>query len=131
MQKNILIILISVIYQAYIFSHNFESISKEIYDLTQRVIYFNNSIVLLFLINMLYITFRQIIKISIKEDTIFDFPLVIFIFVGINCFISMIFSVKLYSLKKSIKNLSAAKGEVYESSKYEEVQIINSVINEI
>ena len=40
-------------------------------------------------------------------------------------------SFKLISVKKSIKNLSSANGEVYESPKIEDVQIYNSVINAI
>ena len=33
--------------------------------------------------------------------------------------------------KKGIKDLSSAKGEIYESSKIEDVEVIQSVINEI
>ena len=37
---------------------------------------------------------------------------------------------KLFTIKKSIKNLSAAKGEIYESAEIEEIQIINSITRE-
>ena len=129
---SIIIILISVIYQAYIFRHNFETISKEIYNSIYKIFYAHSTIVILFLINNFYIIFYQLFNSkSFFTINILDFPFFIHIFIGINFYISIIFSFKLYSVKKSIKNLAAAKGEIYESSKYEEVQIINSVLNEI
>ena len=52
----------------------------------------------------------------------------IFIYEAVNVIISIILSFRLISVKKGIKNLSAAKGEVYENPKIEDVQIYNSVI---
>ena len=49
----------------------------------------------------------------------------------VNIFISGFQLFRLVSVKKAIKDLSSAKGEVYERGKIEEVEIINSVINEI
>ena len=126
---SIIIILISSLYQAFKFRHDFESISKELYNFIQKIIYIYNSIVILFLINVLYIIYFQIFKNT--NNSFFDFPLIILSYIGINVIIPIIASFKLLSVKKSIKNLSAAKGEIYESSRYEEVQVINSVINEI
>ena len=124
--------LISVIYQAYTFRDNFEYISKEIYNSIHKIFYIYNIIVLLFLMNNFYIIFYQLFNYKkILTSSILDFPILIHIFIACNFYFSIIFSFKLYSIKKSIKNLAAAKGEIYESSKYEEVQIINSVINEI
>ena len=131
---SIIIILISVIYQAYSFRHNFKSISKELYNFTQIIIYEYICVVGLFLINIIYISYSQIFnndKTFLKKENFIDYPLVIFIYEGINIIISIMLSFKLISVKKSIKNLSAAKGEVYESPKIEDVQIYNSVINAI
>ena len=51
------------------------------------------------------------------------------------CFINLFFPslhlIRLISVKKGIKDLSSAKGEIYESSKIEDVEVIQSVINEI
>ena len=129
---SIIIIFISVIYQAYIFRHNFESISKEIYNSIHKIFYIYNTILIVFLINNFYIIFYQLFNYKIFiTSNIFDFPFLIHIYIAINFYISINFSFKLYSVKRGIKNLAAAKGEIYESSKYEEVQIINSVLNEI
>ena len=129
---SVIIIFISIIYQAYIFRHNFESISKEIYNSIYKIFYLYITIVFLFLINNFYIIFYQLFKYKIFiTSNILKIPFLIHIYIAINIYISITSSFKLYSVKKSIKNLAAAKGEIYESSKYEEVQIINSVLNEI
>ena len=99
------------------------------YIILLKKLFIYNSIVILFLINVLYIIYFQIFKNT--NNSFFDFPLIILSYIGINVIIPIIVSFKLLSVKKSIKNLSAAKGEIYESSRYEEVQVINSVINEI
>ena len=134
-----IIILVSVIYQAYIFKHNFESISKEIYNLTQKMIYIYSSVVILFLINMIYITFFKIIFILLNKDKNSNtqksllrdigYTAILFIYAGLNFIVPIILLIKLISVKKGIKNLSAAKGEIYESVRIEDVQIINSIIN--
>ena len=131
---SIIIILLYVVYQAYIFRHNFETITKEMYDLTQTIIYIYISIAFLFLINILYIIYFYMHNkkkfFRIKKN-FYDSYLVLYVFVGTNFFVCVIFMFNLFILKNSIKNLSAAKGDIYDSPSYEEVQIINSVINEI
>ena len=129
---SIIILLISVFIQAYSFRHNFEYISKELYNITQIIIYEYICVLILFLINIIYISYSQIFKSHktfLKKENIIDYPLMIFIYEGINVIISIILCFKLISVKKSIKNLSAAKGEVYETPKIEDVKIYNSVIN--
>ena len=55
----------------------------------------------------------------------------IFTYIIVNIVIPIIVLVKLITIKKNIKSLSAAKGEVYEGGNAGEVEIINSVINDI
>ena len=127
-------ILICVIYQAILFRHNFVTISKKLYESTRRIIYIYNGIAVLFLINILYIGYNLIFskkKDKNRKENFFDYPFVIFIYIGPNICVPIIHAIKLFNIKKSIKNLSAAKGEIYESAKIEEVQVINSIINEI
>ena len=128
---SIILILLAVIYQAYIFKNNFTSISKKLYDFTIRIIYIYNIVGIIFLINILNIIIFQIKNRGkiIFEKNILDNTLFLFIYDVINFLLPIILSIKLFSLKKCIKNLSAAKGEIYESAKIEDVQIINSVIN--
>ncbi len=127
---SIITILMTVIYQAYIFKNNFETISKELYNITRKIIYIYNTIAALFLINMLYIVYIIIFKDKNNRKNFFNNPLIVFIYVGANIYIPVIHCIKLFTIKKSIKNLSAAKGEIYESAEIEEVQIINSIIND-
>ena len=128
---SLIVILISVIYQVYIFKHNFEIISKDIYDLTQKMIYIYCGIVILFLLNMLYISCMKLFYNNNGDKQHFiDYPLIIFVYITANSYVPSILALKLISVKKCIKNLSAAKGEIYESAKIEEIQIINSIINE-
>jgi hypothetical protein len=139
---SILIILILVIYQIYTFRHNFEEISKEIYSLTQKVIYIYLSAVILFLINIFYLTFFKFLFFKDTKNNEnnknnqnnfleeFQYNLIIAIYLLTNVAIPIILLFKLILVKKDIKNLSAAKGEIYESAKIEDVQIINSIIND-
>ncbi len=85
---------------------------------------------ILFLIDIFIILYSEIQNKN-KRNNFMDYPFVIFIYISMNIIISVFVVLTLILLRKSIKNLSAAKGEIYESAKIEEVQIINSVINEI
>lgn len=131
-----LLILVIVVLQAYAFKHNFESISKKIYILTQRIIVIYCFALSLFLLNMLYITFFKIIYNSGDNSHVyqkkmlnfFGFSLIIFFYIIINIVIPIILLVKLITIKRSIKNLSAAKGEVYETVNIKDSQF-NSIIN--
>ena len=60
----------------------------------------------------------------------FQYNLIVTIYLLANLAFPTILLFKLILVKKDIKNLSAAKGEIYESAKIEDVQIINSIINE-
>ena len=134
---SLLIILLISIFQAYIFKHNFESISKDIYITTQRIIYIYSIALIIFLLNLSYITFYKIIYNSgfinnfyqKRMVNFFGFSLVIFFYIIINFVVPIIVLVKLITIKRSIKSLSAAKGEIYEPARIKDVQIINSIIN--
>ena len=133
---SIVLNLILVIYQTYAFRHNFEIISKEIYTLTQKVIYIYLSVVILFLINICYLTLFKFLFDKDNNNNIskilkdFHFSLIIMVYLLINIIFPIILLFRLIAVKKNIKNLSAAKGEIYESVKIEDVQVINSIINE-
>jgi len=131
---SIVIILFSSLYQAFTFRHDFQSISKELYNFTQKVIYINIGIFSAFIINMAYIIFSEIDKkLSAKiyyEDKSYQ-NIMISLYCFINIFMPSIHLYRLISIKTGIKELSSAKGEIYESARIEEVEIINSVINEI
>jgi len=133
---SLIIILSIAIIQAYSFKHNFESISKEKYIFTQRIIYIYCFALILFLLNIIYIFFKiifnQVDINNIYQKRIlnfFGFSLLIFFYIIINFIIPIIVLNQLISLKRNIKNLSAAKGEVYETVKIKDSQIINSIIN--
>ena len=131
---SILVNLILLIYQTYAFRHNFEKISKEIYSLTQKVIYIYLSFVILFLINICYLIIFKFLFIKENNDNInhknYHYSLIIMLYLLINIIVPIILLFRLIAVKKNIKNLSAAKGEIYESVKIEDVQVINSIINE-
>ena len=133
---SILIMLILSIIQLYAFKHNFETISKEIYILTQRIIYIYYLAILFFFINLFYIFFFKLIFSSEDNNNVYQkkilhfmgFSLIIFSYIIINLIIPIIVLNKLIVIKKSIKNLSAAKGEVYETVTIKDSQF-NSIIN--
>ena len=135
---SILINLILVIYQTYAFRHNFEIISKEIYSLTQKIIYIYLSVVILFLINICYLFLFNFLFFKDNNNNNnnnnnhkdYNYSLIIMIYLLINIIVPIILLFRLIAVKKNIKNLSAAKGEIYESVKIEDVQVINSIINE-
>lgn len=133
---SILLILGMSIFQVYFFKHNFETISKEIYFLVQRVIYIYSFSLFLFYSDILYTIFQIIIN---KRDNniiyqkkiinFFGFPLIIFFYIIVNLLIPIFILYELIKIKRNIKNLSAAKGETYENVKIKDSQIINSIIN--
>jgi len=130
----ILIILISSIYQAFIFRHNFESISKELYIFTKKIMYIFIAIFLIYVINITYILIYKMSKIVKVNNTFIDKTpekIMILFYCFINLFFPSLHLIRLISVKKGIKDLSSAKGEIYESSKIEDVEVIQSVINEI
>ena len=130
----LLMIFISSIHQAFSFRHNFENISKSLYIYTKRVVYVFIFIIVVYVINILYILINRIIDIESNYYFIKDKKLeniFIICYCLVNVFIPVFHLFRLISVKKGIKDLSSAKGEIYESGKIEDVEIINSVINEI
>ena len=55
----------------------------------------------------------------------FDFSLIVFFYIIVNLFIPIMVLVKLIQIKRNIKKISSAKGEIYETVKIQ----INSMIN--
>ena len=122
-------------YQLYIFRQNCETISKNLYSISGKIIYIYSCIVTLFLTNMLYISFNILYN---TGDNIYIFyhkkmfhflalSMIIFLYIILNFTLPIIILVQLINLKGNIKNLASAKGEVYEPVK--DVKIINSIIN--
>lgn len=126
---SIILILLSVISQAYIFRHSFQNISKPLYDLVRKIIYIYSLILVIFLVNIFILLYLEIKNDNIRNNFM-DSSIIIFNFIGINIIIPAVLDITLIFVRKSIKNLSAAKGEIYESAKIEDVQVINSIINE-
>ena len=134
---SILIILIISLIQAIGFKHNFNSISKEKYVFTQRIIYAYFLALFIFLLNIIYIIFFKMILnkeenhnnvFHIKMVKFYGISLMIYIYIIVNLIIPIIVLVKLITIKKNIKSLSAAKGEVYEAVTIKDSHI-NSMIN--
>ena len=131
---SILAILISSIHQGFIFRHNFESISKELYIFTKNILYIFFAIFLIYIINIIYILLSKMseyIRVKyIYVDNTWE-KIIIMFYCFINLFIPSLHLFRLISVKRGIKDLSSAKGEIYETSKIEDVEVIQSVINEI
>jgi hypothetical protein len=131
---SILLILISSLHQAFSFRHNFEPISKELYAFIKKVLFIYIIFFILYIINMLYLLIIKLIEIfTVKyvylNKTQENFIMTFYIFSNIA--IPTIVLLRFLEVKKGIKDLSLAKGEVYESSKIQNVEVINSVINKI
>ena len=101
---SIILILISVIWQAYIFRNNFESISKELY-VTIKIIYIYNILVITFLVNNMNLILFQIKnkdKVNV-DNYILDNQLFLFFYEGINFVIPIVLSKNYPLLKKVLK----------------------------
>ena len=131
---SLLLILIASIHQAFIFRHNFENISKELYNFTKKIIYVFVAVFLIYALNIIYIFLMKVTeRLRMKyvySDTISEKIFILF-YCFINIFVPSLHLFRLISVKKGIKDLSSARGEIYESSKIEDVEVIQSVINEI
>lgn len=135
---SLLIISVVTIIQIFLFKNNFEPITKKIYISTQRIIYLYIISIIIYLINLAFITYfgiiknygnkKHIFKYPMFNLNFFDFTLVIFFYIFINIFIPAIVLIKLIAIKRNIKKLSAIKGEIYETVKINDSQI-NSMIN--
>ena len=131
---SIILILISSLHQAFSFRHNFEQISKELYAFIKKVLFIYIIIYIIYVLNMLYILIIKLIEIvTVKyvylNKTQENFIMMVYIFTNVT--IPSFVLLRFRDVKKGIKDLSSAKGEVYESSKIENVEVINSVINKI
>ena len=130
----ILAIFISSLHQAFSFRHDFKNISKELYTYTKKVLYLFIFIYLAFLFNMLCILFYEMRDIITTKYVYLDKTndnIIIMTYIFSNIGISSIHLVRFREVKKSIKDLSSAKGEVYEGGNAGDVEIINNVINDI
>ena len=130
----IIIIFISSIHQAFTFRHNFESISKELYIFTKKIMYVFIAIFLIYMIDIIYILISKISEI-VRVNNVYmnktSEKIFTLFYCFFNIFIPSLHLIRLLSVKRGIKDLSSAKGEIYESSKIEDVEVIQSVINEI
>ena len=131
---SLLTILIAHLHQAFSFRHNFESISREIYLLTNKIINIFFCVFIIYVINIIYIFVSEILEMVevrfIYENKSTQHTMII-IYCFINIFVPSILLIKLISIKKGIKDLSSAKGEIYETDKIGDIEVIQSVINEI
>ena len=131
---SIVIILIASIHQAFTFRHNFESITKELYIFTKKVMYIFISIFLIYIINIVYILISKMSEI-IKVNNVYidktSEKIIILFYCFFNIFIPSLNLIRIIFVKRGIKDLSSAKGEIYESGKIGDIEVIQSVINEI
>ena len=135
---SLLIILGVTLIQIIAIKSNFGEITKKVYILIQRIIYLYILSIIIYLTNLAYITYFGIIHNFNKKNhifkypmfnlTFFDFTLVLFLYIVTNISIPIIVLVKLISIKRNIKKISSAKGEIYETVKINDTQI-NSAVN--
>ena len=135
---SLLIILGMTIIQIFLFKHNFETITKKVYIFTNRIIYLYIVSIIIYLANLTFITYFGIIYNYGKKNHIFKYPmfnlnffnfsLIIFFYIIVNLFIPIMVLIKLIEIKRNIKKISSAKGEIYETVKINDSQI-NSIIN--
>jgi len=135
---SLLIILGMTIIQIFLFKHNFETITKKVYIFTNRIIYLYIASIIIYLANLTFITYFGIIYNYGKKNHIFKYPmfnlnffnfsLIIFFYIIVNLFIPIMVLIKLIEIKRNIKKISSAKGEIYETVKINDSQI-NSIIN--
>ena len=135
---SLLIILGVTRIQIIAIKNNCGEITKKIYILIQRIIYLYILSIIIYLTNLAYITYFGIIHNFNKKNhifkypmfnlTFFDFTLVLFLYIVTNISIPIIVLVKLISIKRNIKKISSAKGEIYETVKINDTQI-NSAVN--
>ena len=124
----ILLLMISLIlYHLFLFKHNFEIISREIYKETQKLIYIQYVAITLFYFNLLVVIFQILFIKNENEENRVTFTIGSFI-VYLVCILSNMFFpgftlVKLIQLKRCIKDLSIAQGEIYDEIQSWEVGI--------
>ena len=134
----LLIILGMTVVQIFLFKNNFGSITKKVYVSTQRIIYLYIISMIIYLTNLGFLTYfgiiynygnkNHIFKYPMFNLNFFDFTLIIFFYIIINIFIPIMVLIKLIAIKRNIKKISSAKGEIYETVTINDSQI-NSMIN--
>lgn len=131
---SILLILVSSLHQAFSFRHDFQTISKELYSYTKKILYIFYFIFFEYILNMAFILFFELSDIFRTKYVYFDKThdnFIIMTYIFSNIIVASIHLLRFREVKKGIKDLSSAKGEVYEGGNAGEVEIINSVINDI
>ena len=131
---SILLILISSLHQAFSFRHDFKTITKELYLYTKKILYIFYFIFFEYILNMAFILFYELSDIFRTKYVYFDKThdnFIIMTYIFGNIIVSSIHLLRFREVKKGSKDLSSAKGEVYEGGNAGEVEIINSVINDI
>ena len=130
----ILAILISSLHQAFSFRHDFKNISKELYAYTKKTLYLFIFIFFAYIFNMIYILFFELNDIIRTKYVYLDKTndnIIIMTYIFSNITIPSLHLMRFREVKKGIKDLSSAKGEVYEGGNAGDVEIINTVINDI
>ena len=92
------------------------------------------AVYLIYMVNILYILISKMLEIIKINEVIVDNSfekIIIMIYSFFNMFIPSLNLIRLINIKKGIKDLSSSKGEIYERSKIEDIDAIQSVINEI
>ena len=130
----ILLLMISlIIYHLFLFKHNFEIISRKIYKEAQKLIYIQYIPIALFYFDLLLVIFQILfIKIDFQETKMTflrgSFTSIIsfisyFICILFNIFFPGFLFVKLIQLKRCVKDLSIAQGEIYDDIQSWEVGV--------
>ena len=124
-----LMILFSNIYQAYIFRHNFEIISKELYIYVGKIIYIHLVFFVLYIVNIMYIFISKLLEMTetkyiYENKTFYNLKVIIYCFINICVPCIQLFA--LIFLKNAIKDLSISRGEIFESDKIGEIEIVQS-----
>ena len=83
-----LMILFSNIYQAYIFRHNFEIISKELYIYVGKIIYIHLVFFVLYIVNIMYIFISKLLEMTdtkyiYENKTFYNLKVIIYCFINI------------------------------------------------
>jgi len=83
-----LMILFSNIYQAYIFRHNFEIISKELYIYVGKIIYIHLVFFVLYIVNIMYIFISKLLEMAdtkyiYENKTFYNLKVIIYCFINI------------------------------------------------
>ena len=130
----ILALLISSLHQAFSFRHDLKNISKELYVYTKKILYLFIIIFLAYIYNMIDILLFELNDMIRNQYVFYDRTkdnIIILTYIFINFTIPSLHVMKFKEVKKGIKDLSSAKGEDFEGDNAGDVEITNTVINDI